>query len=238
MEYQKINTLFKRDANNIIIPSEFTLQEFGYLKDVPWECTEKVDGTNMRVEIAKTGGNFSVEYKGRTERANIPTHLYNKMRALFDKVKWESIFPQLTEPEDLTITLYGEGYGYKIQKGSNYISDDVNFILFDVKIGKWWLNRASIEEIALSLGIPVVPLIGYMTIPKAIEFVKKGFKSTFSENRDYDAEGLVLKTPVGLLSRKGERIITKIKTEDFRKYVAKYGDNWDIEQPSNEKYEK
>ena len=24
MEYQKINTLFKRDANNIIIPSQFT----------------------------------------------------------------------------------------------------------------------------------------------------------------------------------------------------------------------
>ena len=30
MEYPKINTLFKRDENNIIIPSEYTLSEFEY----------------------------------------------------------------------------------------------------------------------------------------------------------------------------------------------------------------
>ena len=30
MEYQKINTLFKRDTNNIIIPEEYTLEEFVY----------------------------------------------------------------------------------------------------------------------------------------------------------------------------------------------------------------
>lgn len=28
MEYPKINTLFKRDENNIIIPSEYTLSDF------------------------------------------------------------------------------------------------------------------------------------------------------------------------------------------------------------------
>ena len=63
-----------------------------------------------------------------------------------------------------------------------------------------------------------------MTIPEAIDFVKKGFKSTIAENKDYDAEGLVLKTPDGLLLRNGERIITKLKTCDFQKYKAKYGD--------------
>ena len=120
------------------------------------------------------------------------------------------------------ISLYGEGYGAKIQKGVNYISNDVNFILFDVKIGKWWLDRESIKDIANKLGISAVPLMGYMTIPEAIEYVKKGFKSTIAENKDYDAEGLVLKTPCGLLKRGGERLITKIKTVDFRKYQLAY----------------
>lgn len=55
-----------------------------------------------------------------------------------------------------------------------------------------------------------------MTIPEAIEFVRNGFKSTIAENKDYEAEGLVLKTPDGLLGRNGERLITKIKTKDFR----------------------
>lgn len=44
-EYQKINTLFMRDENNIIIPDMFTCPEFEYLKDLKWETTEKIDGT-------------------------------------------------------------------------------------------------------------------------------------------------------------------------------------------------
>lgn len=44
-EYQKINTLFMRDENNIIIPDMFTCPEFEYLKDLKWEATEKIDGT-------------------------------------------------------------------------------------------------------------------------------------------------------------------------------------------------
>ena len=32
--------------------------------------------------------------------------------------------------------------GMKIQKGGGrYIKDEVSFILFDVKIDKWWLRR-------------------------------------------------------------------------------------------------
>ena len=30
MEYQKINTLFKRDGKNVIIPSQYTCEEFNY----------------------------------------------------------------------------------------------------------------------------------------------------------------------------------------------------------------
>lgn len=99
----------------------------------------------------------------------------------------------------------------------NYIKNDVGFILFDVKVNNWWLNRDACQDIASKLNIPIVPFIGYMTLPEAIEYVKAGFKSVIAENKDYDAEGLVLKTPHGLQFRNGERIITKIKTVDFRK---------------------
>ena len=33
-EYQKIQTLFKRDERNIIIPDQFTYPEFEVLKDL------------------------------------------------------------------------------------------------------------------------------------------------------------------------------------------------------------
>jgi ATP-dependent RNA circularization protein (DNA/RNA ligase family) len=144
------------------------------------------------------------------------------METLFDREKLINYFHP--EGKDVVpVTIYGEGYGAKIQKGGNYIKNGVDFILFDIKVGKWWLNRESCEMVAADLGLKIVPLIGMMTIQEAIEYVRQGFKSTIAENKDYDAEGLVLKTPDGLLRRNGERLITKIKTADFRKYDAVYG---------------
>ena len=224
-EYQKIQTLFKRDERNIIIPDQFTYPEFEVLKDLKWECTEKIDGTNIRIELESSGNpedGIIMSFKGRTDKAIIPEHLLTKLNWLFDRERLMEVLNITDETQNCNITLYGEGYGAKIQKGGNYISNDVNFILFDVKIGKWWLDRESIKDIADKLGINAVPLMGYMTIPEAIEYVKKGFKSTIAENKDYDAEGLVLKTPCGLLKRDGERLITKIKTVDFRKYQLAY----------------
>lgn len=224
-EYQKIQTLFKRDERNIIIPDQFTYPEFEVLKDLKWECTEKIDGTNIRIELTSSGNpedGIIMSFKGRTDKAIIPEHLLTKLNWLFDREHLMEALNITDETQDCNITLYGEGYGAKIQKGGNYISNDVNFILFDVKIGKWWLDRESIKDIANKLGISAVPLMGYMTIPEAIEYVKEGFKSTIAENKDYDAEGLVLKAPCGLLKRDGERLITKIKTVDFRKYQLAY----------------
>lgn len=224
-EYQKIQTLFKRDERNIIIPDQFTYPEFEVLKDLKWECTEKIDGTNIRIELASSGNSedgIIMSFKGRTDKANIPEHLLTKLSWLFDREHLMEALNITDETQNCNITLYGEGYGAKIQKGGNYISNDVNFILFDVKVGKWWLDREAIKDIANKLGINAVPLIGYMTIPEAIEYVKRGFKSTIAENKDYDAEGLVLKAPCGLLKRDGERLITKIKTVDFRKYQLAY----------------
>lgn len=220
MKYSKIQTLFKRDDKNIIIPDQFTYPEFEYLKDNKWECTEKIDGTNIRIELdfnVHDDGvrEVNVNFKGRTDEATIPAHLYRRLEELFNNVNWLEIF-DITSTT--SITLYGEGYGTKIQKGGNYISSGVDFILFDVKVDKWWLQRDAVEDIANRLNIKIVPLIGYMTIPEAVEYVRKGFKSTIAENKDYDAEGLVLKTTTGLLRRNGERLITKIKTIDFRKY--------------------
>lgn len=224
-EYQKIQTLFKRDERNIIIPDQFTYPEFEVLKDLKWECTEKIDGTNIRIELASSENpedGIIMSFKGRTDKANIPEHLLTKLNWLFDREHLMEALNITDETQNCNITLYGEGYGAKIQKGKNYISNDVNFILFDVKVGKWWLDREAIKDIADKLGINAVPLMGYMTIPEAIEYVKKGFKSTIAENKDYDAEGLVLKAPCGLLKRDGERLITKIKTVDFRKYQLAY----------------
>ena len=257
--YQKINSIFKRDANNIIMPyNEFAIPELEWLRNCKFDATEKIDGTNIRLEVNPTVYDslcgtykFEVEYKGKTDNANIPAHLLKHLQETYPK---ETVLKALGLPEYICeewmrernyngiddvprYTIYGEGYGVKIQAGGNYIRNGVGFIVFDVKVGDWYLLREDMESIAEKLGAPVVPYMGQYTIDEAIEFVRAGFKSTIAENPDYEAEGLVLKVPSGLKTRRGERIIFKVKTCDFRKYKAKYGTDGPVEQPQNPKYQ-
>ena len=46
--YQKINTIFMRDAKNVIMPYDgFTETECEYLRGLKWRGEEKIDGSCM-----------------------------------------------------------------------------------------------------------------------------------------------------------------------------------------------
>ena len=98
-----------------------------------------------------------------------------------------------------------------------------------------YLLRENRDDIFKKLGVDIVPFMGTFTVDEAIEFVKKGFNSKVAEE-PHLAEGLVLRTPIGLQSRRGERIIFKIKTCDFQKYFNTYGTYDKVDQPKNENY--
>ena len=89
--------------------------------------------------------------------------------------------------------LYGEGYGARIQGGGNYNPNGVDFVLFDILIGEWWLQRKDVEDVATKLGITVVPIIGIGTLIEAVARVKQGFNSTWG---NFSAEGIVVKPVV------------------------------------------
>jgi hypothetical protein len=182
------------------------------LQSVNWKGTEKVDGTNIRV----MWDGINVTFGGKTERAQIPADLVNYLKATFRQEDLFDAFGSVADEPGFKLCLYGEGYGAKIQKGGgNYISDGVGFILFDVWIDGWWLQRDDIVDVAHKLNIPYVPVIFEGTLMQAVEFIKEAHKSSVAENRDHIIEGLVLKPEVELFNRKGERIVTKIKVADF-----------------------
>lgn len=139
-------------------------------------------------------------------------------------------------------TIYGEGYGKGIQKaGPHYIKNGVSFIAFDVKVTEkngqsTYLNKPQRDAILDEIGIPKVVDMEPMTIDEAIEFVKKGFDDPIAEEKGFKAEGLILKTPDGLLRKNGERLCVKIKYMDFQKYFNKYGTFDKVEQKRNENY--
>ena len=210
-EYHKIKTLWKRDANppcNLIL-GEYGLLEFELLKDIGWIATEKVDGTNIRV---MWDGN-KISFGGKTDKAQIPTFLFAKLNELFGGEIKEQLFEQTFDIGD--ICLYGEGYGSKIQGGGgNYIKDGVSFVLFDVRIGHTWFKRKDVEGIAKKLGIDIVPIVYRGTLQEISDFVEKGFNSKWGK---FQAEGIVARPIVELRDRRGNRIITKLKYNDFVK---------------------
>lgn len=205
--YHKIKTLFKRDPETnykTLIEGYYSFPEFDYLKDNDWVYTEKVDGTNIRLLY----DDFKLNMGGKTDRAQLPGPL----------VKWfqENILPQKETFGGLfgegPVCLYGEGYGGKIQKGSAYRKDQ-SFVLFDILVGGWWLRRSDVEDIAKTLNLDIVPIIGIGTLATMVTLAKSGFSSNW--NDDLTAEGIVARPTVEMKRRNGDRVITKLKYKDF-----------------------
>ena len=202
-EYHKIQSLFKRDQKtNQFILGEWALEEIGYLANLDWEWDEKIDGTNIRVIWDGVNRKFG----GRTDNAQIPAYLFERLEVLFTPEKLKEAFGEAPA------TLYGEGFGAKIQSGGDYLPT-VDFILFDVLIDSFWLKREDVAGIAEKMGLRITNIVGKGPISAAMEFVKAGFQSAIGTKK---AEGLVLRPQVQLFTRQGHRIITKVKTRDFK----------------------
>lgn len=218
MKYHKINGLYKRYTegpnkgkfkDGIVgdEPVQFSQPEFEYLYDNTWIGTEKIDGTNIRIYYSPS----ELRFEGRTDNAQIPNSLQSRLVEFFED---QNVFHEVFGEAE--VVLYGEGFGSKIQAaGSKYIPGRVDFILFDVYIGRMFLKREDVDSIALRLGIKSVPSIFSGTLQEAEKIVRKGFESVVSEESQI-AEGMVL-TPVGdFRDRRGNRIITKLKYKDFQ----------------------
>lgn len=209
--YTKIETIYERDTEGTkkLVEGQFRNEAVKYLKDLDWICTEKIDGTN--IGVIWDGHNIS--FQGRTEKAEIPKHLLEKLERIFLTNEMEEILEQLFGEKE--VIFFGEGYGDKIQKcGKDYIPDSVSFILFDIYMpsSNIWLNRIGIESVAKSLGIDTVPIIGVGPLDTAVKFVKTHPKSKIGTA---NMEGLVCKPYIDMYDRNGKRIMVKIKACDF-----------------------
>ena len=208
--YEKIETLYQRDIEGTkkLMPGVYRNPTMEFLKDNTWLWTEKVDGTNIRVYW----DGHTVSFGGRTERASIPALLVNRLNDRFGGEENAQLFEQLFGERE--VLLFGEGYGSGIQKaGKAYKPDGVDFILFDLMIGGNYQPRESVERCAASFGIGVVPIVGKGTLDEAVAFVKGNPRSQLG---DIDMEGVVCRPEQELRDRCGERVICKIKWNDFK----------------------
>lgn len=207
-EYQKIETLFEREeTTKKLIIGKFRDETVEFLKDNIWTFTEKVDGTNIRIYW----DGHKVQFAGRTDKAQIPNHLLERLNVLFGGETNEEMFEQ--KFSDKEVILFGEGYGEKIQ--TNGYIDNVDFILFDVMINGNYQSREIVEEIANYFGIEVVPIILEGTLLQGVDYVLNNRQSKVSK-KGGELEGLIGKTKIETQNRVGKRNIVKIKYRDFQ----------------------
>ena len=207
-KYNKIEAIYARDEETKKTIEQYRNPTIEFLKDLTWQFTEKVDGTNVRVHW----DGHKVTFGGRTDNASMPAFLVNRLNELFGGNANEELFEQ--KFGEMEVTLYGEGYGPKIQSGGAY-RDDVDFILFDVQIGDNYQPRESIEDIANYFKLDVVPILFEGPLGRGIEYVKTERRSAVAKN-GHLIEGLVARPKFELKERRGNRIIVKIKYEDLK----------------------
>ena len=213
MEYPKIETLYVRAADTFRVTDQLRLPEYDLVKY--WLLTEKIDGTNIRV-FFNNYGDGKIGFGGRTASAQIPVHLMNYLQAAFVSEQMIEAFSH-----EVSVILYGEGYGSKIQKGGGNYRSDVSFRLFDVLIIKgderWWLNWKDVEDVADKLGIKTVPVIDYnCSLDTATLFLRDfSMVAEKESNNEIQQEGIVARTEPLLLTRNGHRLMWKLKAKDY-----------------------
>jgi hypothetical protein len=221
MEYPKIETLFERnETTHKVIEGKFRCPEF-YIPGT-WLVTEKIDGTNVRIELVQPDDSDptpQVRIMGRTDVAQMPEFLLTYLQQTFTLDKVEAAFETGTRA-----ILFGEGYGPKINNGGNY-RKDTSFRLFDVvvfgsKSGEvWWLNHCDVIDIARKLGIDTVPVLAYSVpisdIVDAVRAKDNSRVAKWENDKNMPFEGVVARTDPLLLMRNRRRLIWKLKVKDF-----------------------
>lgn len=229
----------KIDGTNIRV----CLEPFPILEEVA-----HFDDFGITRHLTQTGVSWNVRFHGRTDKAQIPPRLQAYLEKTFtlDKMRrlWRGKndckacrgsgrihtddnayvgWVQCDCVEPYSITLYGEGYGGRIQKGGNYRPDE-SFRLFDVVVDdKYWLEWKNVCDIANKLGIRTVPVYGMHNIDEIDEMVRVGFASTVSGEESSvpleedlpRAEGIVARTDPYLYNSRGRPLRFKLKTRDY-----------------------
>ncbi len=205
LRYHKIHGLWQRNTKGKILDYEvFSKPEFKYLRENQWMWTEKIDGMNVRIHWDPGYG--EVKFGGRNENSQMPMPLLAHLQTAFSFEKLKANYP------DFPLTFYGEGFGGAIQRAGATYAGTQRFILFDVRVGDYWLERSSVADVADKMELDIVPIVDWCSVDEAVKYVRYGLISSFG---DFKAEGVVGIPSANLFNRYGERIITKIKAKDF-----------------------
>lgn len=221
-KYPSIETVYVRDPKtNILDFGAIRLPEIECVKE--WTLSEKIDGTNVRVIITRSG----IEVRGRTDKAQLHPDLIEAVLGIMPAhdhlVEYFHEYGGRVDEEGWSVTFYGEGYGAGIQKGGVY-SDTKRFRVFDLMLGeKTWVDDDEMRRVCLDLKIPVVPQLCHTSkLPTTEEELRQiiPWSLVAVHDRGADqvpAEGIVAKPVHVLLDKYGNRVMWKLTYREWDK---------------------
>ena len=173
-----------------------------YLQDNQWHARRKLDGANIRVQW---DGEKAL-WNGKTNAFQCSHGLHEYMDNTFIEEIFEEKFGR-----DLTVTIFGEHMGPKVQGNELHLEAD-EVIIYDVNINGFWQPPTNVMEIAEYFGVHTCydfadGLVITAPLSDLIHQVANG---------EYVGwEGLVATPAIECRNQKGGRIITKIKNKDY-----------------------
>lgn len=183
--------------------------------------SEKVHGTSTHVKYDVESDSLSF-FSGGCQHENF--------LKIFDHENLIEAFRQnAAEHPHKKITMFGEGYGGKMQRMSDTYGKELRFIAFEVLIDECWMGVPQADRIATRLGFEFVPYKLINTTEEEIN-AEMMADSEIAIRRGMGPgkmrEGIVLRPPVELQHPNGGRIIVKHKRPEFaeREHTPKFDD--------------
>lgn len=177
------------------------------------ECfaSEKIHGTSAHISFKEGKLTF---FSGGEKHA--------KFEDLFEVDVLCATYSSIYDGMDLV--LFGEAYGGSQQGMSATYGKELKFIVFDVKMGDYWLDVPNADQVTKKLGLEFVYYKKIHTTMKAIDREREKPSIQAKRNgikEDKMREGIVLRPLLELKKNNGKRIIVKHKNDAFMETKTK-----------------
>lgn len=195
------------------IPNLYKERDILMFKEV-W-ALEKVHGSSAHISFKNQGDDDT----GRTVPPTVHLFCGGCKKELFNSL-WnlEELTKKFLDLGVEKITIYGEGYGGKMQGMSATYGKELKFVAFDVRIGEVWLDVEKAHEICASMSIDFV---AYEKVSTNLEDLDRERDRPSRQavwngiHEDKLSEGVVLRPIIELRKNNGARIICKHKRDEF-----------------------
>jgi hypothetical protein len=189
------------------IDNAYKVQDIFLFREV-W-ALEKIHGSSAHVKYRKTPDAAVGQLTFFSGGAKHETFV-----KLFDLPALMAAFELLGKDE---VTVYGEVYGGSMQGCSNIYGKELQFIAFDVQVGKCWLCVPDMANVAKGLGFEVVHFEKIPATAEAIDAQRDAPSVQAQRNGCgvQSREGVVLRPLIEVTKNNGQRIIAKHRLEKY-----------------------